>query len=174
MLKFSFRQQVLTGFIVSLLLVFSAFYFSYTSINRLLETEQLIDYSDSVIKAANGVQALLLDSETGQRGFIASGEKKFLEPYNKSISLIPSSISRLKTLVANDSSQVRNADSLAVFANLKSNELKLIVAIAQSKGFDTARKVLATNPGKYYMDQVRVWKDRITEKENKFLEAKKL
>src|SRR6185437_584102 len=173
MLKLSFRQQVLTGFVISLFLVFYAFYFSYTSIDKLLENEKLIEYTESVIRAANRVQALILDSETGQRGYIASGEKKFLDPYNKSILLVPSTLAALKELVANDSVQMRNVDSLSFFANLKSEELKSIIIIPRAKGFDTARKTLATNPGKYYMDQVRVWKDRITEKENKLLKIGK-
>ncbi|HEY5326418.1 MAG TPA: CHASE3 domain-containing protein, partial [Mucilaginibacter sp.] len=148
MLKFSFRQ-VLTGFIVSLLLVFTVFYFSYTSINNLQENEKAVARTLAVIKTSIVVQALLLDCETGQQGYIATGKYKFLEPYNRSISLIPASLTDLKALIRDNPVQLQNLDSLTFFADLKSRDVESIVKIARVKGFDTARKVLSGSAGIY-------------------------
>ena len=171
MLKFSFRQ-VLTGFIVSLLLVFTVFYFSYTSINNLQENEKAVARTLAVIKTSIVVQALLLDCETGQQGYIATGKYKFLEPYNRSISLIPASLTDLKALIRDNPVQLQNLDSLTFFANLKSRDVESIVQIARVKGFDTARKVLSGSPGIYDMDRVRFWVAQVVKEENRLLKIR--
>jgi len=171
MSKFSFRQ-VLTGFIVSLLLVFAVFYFSYTSINNLQENEKSVARTIAVIKTSIVVQALLLDCETGQRGYIATGKEIFLDPYTRSITLIPASLTDLKALINDNPVQLQNLDSLSFFANSKSRELESIIDIAHNKGFDEARRYLSTAPGKYDMDQVRFWVAQIVKEENRLLKIR--
>jgi CheY-like chemotaxis protein/CHASE3 domain sensor protein len=171
MSKFSFRQ-VLTGFIVSLLLVFTVFYFSYTSISNLQENEKAVARTLAVIKTSIVVQALLLDCETGQRGYIATGKEKFLEPYNKSVSLIPASLTDLRLLITDNPVQLQNLDSLTYFANLKTREVGSVIEIARLKGFDTARKVLSTSAGLYDMDRARFWVSQMVKEENRLLKTR--
>lgn len=163
---------MLTGFIVSLLLVFTVFYFSYTSINNLQENEKAVARTLAVIKTSIVVQALLLDCETGQRGYIATGKNKFLEPYTRSITLIPASLADLKTLIRDNPVQLQNLDSLTFFANLKSRDVESIVRIAGVKGFDTARKVLSNSPGIYDMNRVRFWVAQMVKEENRLLKIR--
>ncbi len=173
MLNISFRKQVLAGFIISLLLVFSVFYFSYTSINSLKKSESAIDHSEAVITTANEVQRLLLDGETGQRGYIATGKEKFLEPYNLSVYRVPAILTELKVLVGDNTVQIHQLDSLSNFANLKISELRNVIEIAHIKGFDTARKELGVARGKYYMDKVRSYVARLIKEETRTLNIKK-
>jgi signal transduction histidine kinase/DNA-binding response OmpR family regulator len=173
MLKLSFRTQVLTGFILSLLLVIGVFYFSYTSINNLQKNEKAVDHTEAVIKAANRVQALLLDAETGQRGYIATDQTVFLEPYVKSLSRVPGALIELKALTKDNSDQKSNIDSLVAFANLKSDELRYVIEVSRTRGFDAARTVLAIVPGKYDMDKVRFYVGRIVDVENRRLAIRK-
>ena len=171
--KLSFRTQILTGFILSLVLVISVFYFSYTSINNLQKNEKAVEHTESVIKAANTVQALLLDGETGQRGYIATAKSDYLEPYVKSIARVPAALIELKALTKDNRLQRRNVDSLVAFANLKSDELRYVIEISRMSGFDMARATLATVPGKYDMDKVRFYVNRIVDQENELLAVRK-
>src|SRR5260221_3627666 len=173
MSKFSFRRQVLIGFIISLFLVFSVFYFSYKSIHELQQNESAIDHTENVIKTASAVQSLLLNGETGQRGYIATGNEIFLQPYNESIYQVPTALTILKTLVADNPVQIQNVDSVLLYANLKVGELRNIIDVAHSRDFDAARKVLGNAPGKYDMDQVRFWVSRIVKEENRTLTIRK-
>jgi PAS domain S-box-containing protein len=54
---------------------------------------------DDTITAAEHTMKLLVDMETGQRGFLAFGKQKFLEPYDRGQRDLPSSFSRLAGLV---------------------------------------------------------------------------
>src|SRR6185312_8604836 len=171
--KLSFRTQILAGFILSLVLVISVFYFSYTSIDNLQKNERVVEHTESVIKAANTVQALLLDGEAGQLGYIATAKSADLEPYAKSIARVPGALIELRALTKDNPLQRINVDSLVAFANLKSDELRYIIEISRMRGFDTARAMLATVPGKYDMDKVRFYVSRIVNQENTLLAVRK-
>jgi CheY-like chemotaxis protein/signal transduction histidine kinase/CHASE3 domain sensor protein len=174
MLKLSFQQQILAGFIFSLLLVFGVFYFSYTSINSLQKKASIVDHSESVVKSANTVQLLLLNGETGEMGYVATGKDIFLEPYNSSVFRVSAILTELQVLAADNHAQLRNVDSLSRFARLKTSELNNIVYVSRLYGLDSARKELAAATGKYDMDKVRFYVKRIVSEENNQLKAKKV
>src|ERR1700733_13062017 len=134
MIKFSFRQQVLYGFVISLLLVFAIFYFSYNSINDLRGYERLVEHSETVIKTATSVRSLLLDGETGQRGYVASEKEIYLHPYNESVPKVSPALAQLRTLIADNPVQVKNVDSVEHYADLKMQELAAIIKIAREGG----------------------------------------
>jgi signal transduction histidine kinase/DNA-binding response OmpR family regulator/CHASE3 domain sensor protein len=173
MFKFSFRQQVFTGFIVSLGLVFAVFYFSYTSIGKLKEDQNLVAHTEDVIETANKVQALLLDGETGQRGYVATAKENFLEPYNKSVFQVPNVIQKLASLTGDNPAQQNNIDSLNKYASLKRAELAAIIEDAKASGFESARIRMQDGRGKYYMDQVRAFVQKIVKEENRLLVIRK-
>ena len=78
MLKFSFRRQVLAGFVVSIILVFVVGVLAYTSIRQLEDDTDWVDHTQKVIKASNNLLQHLIDAETGMRGYGATGKKAFL------------------------------------------------------------------------------------------------
>src|SRR5438477_12843716 len=54
-------------------------------------------------EVAGSVDRLLLalvDAETGQRGFLLTGEDRYLEPYNQAIQAIPNELSKLNALLS--------------------------------------------------------------------------
>ncbi|HWZ14818.1 MAG TPA: response regulator [Mucilaginibacter sp.] len=174
MLKLSFQRQILAGFIFSLLLVFGVFYFSYTDINNLQKKASIIDHSESVVKSANTVQLLLLNGETGEMGYVATGKDTFLEPYNSSVFRVSAILTELQVLAADNPIQVRNVDSLSHFARIKISDLNDVVYVSRLYGLDSARKELAGATGKYDMDKVRLYVKRIVNEENNQLKIKKV
>jgi CHASE3 domain sensor protein len=55
MVKFSFRQQVLTGFAVSIVLVFVVGILAYNSIRQLEEDNTWVDHTEHVIKSSTNL-----------------------------------------------------------------------------------------------------------------------
>ena len=81
MLNLSFRQQVFAGFAVSVILVFVVGLLSYRSINQSRNDAALVDHTQKVIRTSDEVLQLLIDAETGMRGYVAAGKKQLLDPY---------------------------------------------------------------------------------------------
>jgi signal transduction histidine kinase/CHASE3 domain sensor protein len=93
-----------------LLLLFSGV--SLWQINRLLLALQWVDHTDQVIAQAYGTQTLLLDIQTGSRGYIITGKENFLEPYEKAIPSVNVAFLELKNLVSDNPMQVRRVQQL--------------------------------------------------------------
>lgn len=71
-------------------------------INALLVSTRLVDHTDQILTSANRMQRLLSDLETGMRGYLISGERDFLEPYDAATSEIDEAFSQLGRLVADN------------------------------------------------------------------------
>ena len=71
---------------------------------------------DDTITAAEHSMKLLVDMETGQRGFLAFGKQEFLEPYDRGKGDLPGSFNRLAGLVNGNAAlepYLKNARTLA-------------------------------------------------------------
>ena len=66
----------------------------------------VVEHDAPVIAKANRLSKLVVDMETGQRGFIITGEEEFLAPYHKGISDFNRIIDEEKALVSDNTSQV--------------------------------------------------------------------
>src|SRR5580698_5769252 len=69
------------GFGLSLLILIITSVASYSSIYNLLGASKWVDHTDSVIQATNNVLSTLKDAETGQRGYLLTGDTVYLRPY---------------------------------------------------------------------------------------------
>src|SRR5271163_3249697 len=98
MLRFSFRQQVFAGFTVSVILVLIVGILSYKSIHQLRSDSAMVDHTQKVIKASSNLLQLMVDAETGMRGYVATNNKSFLDPYNQALPRIHSDLELLKSL----------------------------------------------------------------------------
>lgn len=53
----------------------------YKSINSMMITSKRVDFTYSSMEKDNKLIKLLVDMETGERGFLMVGDEKYLEPY---------------------------------------------------------------------------------------------
>src|ERR1700761_5802717 len=107
MLKFSFKQQVFTGFAISIVLVLIVGILSYNSITQLESDSNMVEHTQKVIKTSNNLLQLMIDAETGMRGYVATNRTVFLDPYNSALPGISSDLNELKTLIDDNPIQVR-------------------------------------------------------------------
>ncbi len=71
----------------------------------LLDAFKWVGHTDTVIAQANTTQKLLLDMETGKRGYLLTGKLSYLQPYLDAQSKLPSSISQLAADLKVDGTQ---------------------------------------------------------------------
>lgn len=150
MFKLTFKQQVLTGFAVSLAFVFISALASYLSIQSLTDSSNWITHTYKVINIAEKAEIELINAETGLRGFVITQDQNYKAPYNKSINQILVRIADLKTLVSDNPSQKKKVDSLEIYASQKVEDMKNIMLLSNSSGFEAARKEIMTNKGQTF------------------------
>lgn len=173
MLKLSFRQQVFAGFAASVLLVLLVGILSYNSINQLENDSDLVDHTQKVIGTTADLLQELIDAETGVRGFSATGEDVFLQPYQPALPLIKVDMDELRDLSANNPPQEKKVDQLASLVAAQLSVLKNDIDTRRAKGLDYIVQNHMLLNGKKIMDQVRVVVAQINSAERKSLALRK-
>ncbi|NCD69000.1 response regulator [Mucilaginibacter agri] len=173
MLKLSFRQQVFLGFAVSILLVLFVALFSYRSIKQLEQNQADMESSQQLITTTNHVLQLLIDAETGMRGFVATDKQVFLDPYNAALPRINNDLNQIKALELDDQSQTADINLLTTLSYKQLDLLKANVDNRDKMGLEAMVAQNKLLNGKDVMDSIRNTIDRINTREEKALNERK-
>jgi diguanylate cyclase (GGDEF)-like protein/PAS domain S-box-containing protein len=95
------------------------------------------------------------DAETGQRGYVLTGDPSYLKPYDQALSEIDDQLQRIQTLTADDSSQQSLVNELRKHVRSKLNELGATVELVRTQGIEAARRRVLSGIGKREMDEIR-------------------
>ncbi len=103
-----------------------------------------------------GILKDLTDMETGQRGYLLTEDSAYLQPYSDAKEKIAKDFSRLRAELANRSRDEQSLEvQLESLAKSKQAEMEHSIDLRQ-RGFRLRSfKLVATNEGKGYMDEVR-------------------
>jgi signal transduction histidine kinase len=108
--------------------------------------------------ARSHVQRLLrdvLDAETGQRGYLLTGDTMYLEPYKTAIADIGQTQDQLRELFSTRSDQITALARLGRTVQRKLAEMDLSIRMKNEGKDDAWRFVLTTEVGKEQMDVIR-------------------
>ena len=111
-----------------------------------------------------------LDAETGQRGYLLTGNKAYLEPYNNALVSYKRDILSLRKMLTSVPEALKIMDRLEASYNDKLKELALTISLRQTQGFQAALRVVQTNEGKQYEDEIRLQTANLNEVEQRFYE----
>src|ERR1700730_5382168 len=82
----------------ALLILLTAILLSWQDWKLFREALAEARHARSVLDSNETLLSALKDAETGQRGFLVTGDTKYLEPYQRARVLIPSALSQLTTV----------------------------------------------------------------------------
>ena len=139
---------VIAFFVVSGLIAF-------LNIRTIREDNQKVVHSQETITAIDGLLSSAQDAETGQRGFLLTGNERYLEPYRNALAMIGSRIDTITQLTVDNPSQQARVKVLRGFIDDKLAELKETIDLRRTKGVDAALAVVTTDRGKAAMDAIR-------------------
>jgi PAS domain S-box-containing protein len=108
-----------------------------------------------VLLAVDRLLLALVDAETGQRGFLLTGEQPYLEPYNRATQSVPIDLAELARLLAVRPNQSGNISRLNSLVNEKVAELRATISLRQTQGIAPAIDVVLSDEGKRRMDEIR-------------------
>ena len=94
------RTQLLSGYALVFVLMTVIAVVTYRGIGSLTDTARWVSHTQEVIGEAHLIEKLLLDMETGQRGFLITGSDEFLDPYRDGIEDLKNNFTALRILIA--------------------------------------------------------------------------
>ena len=121
-----------------------------------------------ILDTLGRLQADLLDAETGQRGYLLTGEEVYLEPYSRALPRIPVELKRLGALLSGREQASRLSD-LNALVGQELLELEHAIDVRNTKGAASAIAAGTTSRGKQLMDRIRAVADGIQRSEQSAL-----
>jgi methyl-accepting chemotaxis protein len=103
------------------------------------------------------ILSALKDAETGQRGFLLTGEVSYLQPYTDGREKVFQVLEHLKELLKANAGQQQRLKDLLPKINAKLQELQETIDLRKDKdkGFEASLAVVKTDRGKKIMDEGR-------------------
>ena len=128
------------------------------AVSRLVDlraANSAVEHTLLVRAETEALLSLLKDAETGQRGYVITGEQAYIEPYNAAVVQLPTRIESFRRLTADNTQQQQN---IAMFENLANRRMAILrdgIAARQEYGFAEAAQVISNGEGKRVMDAAR-------------------
>src|SRR5690348_12750994 len=117
------------------------------------QAERLVQHSMEVRQNMQLALTLLIDAETGTRGYLLTNRREWLEPYQNALRLFPTVVQRLYSLVAGNAFQVARLRQMDQIAGTRLENLVVLQDLQGSKRLAEIQGALALSKGS--MDQVR-------------------
>ena len=135
------------------------------SSNERIEAERWHDRTRAVQIETWRALSALQDAETGERGFLITGDPAYLAPYESGRKAALASVQELSRLTVGDAEQQARLGALREAAEAKLAELAKTVALARTGDVAGAEAAVKGGSGKKYMDEARALIGAISERE---------
>ena len=119
----------------------------------LLSTIQWVEHTDRVINNANEAVKLTVDLETGMRGYLLSGDEKFLEPYETARPRIKVALDTLLELTSDNPVQTDRLRRLEALQGEWASYAQSMIDLQRSSG--DYRGAVKAGRGKRLTDEIR-------------------
>ncbi|HPI04954.1 MAG TPA: response regulator [Saprospiraceae bacterium] len=164
-----FKRNLIAGYGLSIMLLIVSAVASYISITNLLDSARLVNHTNDVTYKIENVLSILKDAETGQRGFLLTGQEMFLDPYNGAYVKAMSSIEEVKDLTGDNPVQQENCNQLKNITQKRFNFLTSAINLKRSGG-DVPDSLLIA--GSAHMKTARKLIESMKQEENRLLDIR--
>ncbi|HYW22387.1 MAG TPA: response regulator [Nodularia sp. (in: cyanobacteria)] len=157
---------------VSLAILVTIGFISYQSTNELIATARQEKYSYEVLSQLERLDSQLIYAETGQRGYIITGEQRYLEPYKNAVKVLDERFQKLEILTADNIFQQLQLDKLHPLINQRIAVMKKLINLRENKGWELAQQAILTDEGKDLMDEIEIIIQEMSNEENVSLQQR--
>jgi methyl-accepting chemotaxis protein len=114
-------------------------------------------HTHKVLETLQSVMESMVDQETGLRGYLVSGDQKFLDPYKGGQDMFEKAFARVKDLTSDNPAQQERLSQIRALAQRWHRDVaeKEIALMAKPETEEDARKMEASGIGKASMDGIR-------------------
>lgn len=124
----------------------------------------------NILSKLHSIENLLLELESGQKGYLLTGNQVYLNYYDQYLSQIQSDFQDFTSLASVTSIIPRDTvKSIELLIFERTNHLDLAIQAYRTQGFDAALKIVSTGKGKRMMDAIRAKIDYLIQLENNLL-----
>src|ERR1035437_9631934 len=162
---------LIMGFAVALALLGGVAWSDWRHTARTQETAELVARTHEVQANSSRLLSLIQDIETGERGFVVTGDPAFLKPFESALKAVGEQQRKLEQLIR-DAEQKVNWSALEPLIAERIVLAQRMVDLRQNAGFEAARQEVASGRGKAVMDKIRAEFAQMDAKEQTLLDQR--
>jgi PAS domain S-box-containing protein len=166
------RFSIILGFALLLIVLVVCAVITSRQLDLQVQDRNKLEHSRHILLELTRTESLLKDAETGQRGFLYTGESKYLEPYQQALSELGPQLDALSKSVSDDPAQVANVSLLRDLSNKKMSELAETISLYKSSKPLEAKALVQTDLGLNTMNAIRKLVDQIEAEETSVAAAR--
>ncbi|HEY4320315.1 MAG TPA: CHASE3 domain-containing protein [Gemmatimonadales bacterium] len=139
------------------------------NLNYLYQATEDVARTRGVLQSLDELLSTAKDAETGQRGFVITGDAVYLEPYYAAAGAITQRLATVDSLTRGDSLEQARLPRLTGLLTTKMSELRQTIELRQTAGFAAAEAMIQAGVGRMVMDSVRGEVVRMSDEEARLL-----
>ncbi|PPS42708.1 hypothetical protein B1A85_13390 [Chroococcidiopsis sp. TS-821] len=168
----SFLKNVAGFFGIASLILIVISFVSYRNLNGLIRTYNQATNSHEILEKLEAVVSQMKDVETGQRGYVITGQDNYLEPYNKATASIAQHLEELRYLLGGEPKYQPQLKKLESLIQQRIAFSQSVIDARRKFDFETARQLTLSGRGKHLMDEIRQIIHEIEQQENAILQQR--
>ena len=151
---YAMQNRVRFAYGLALVLLLSIGVLAWWNARRYRETLAWINHTNQVIDALDEILGATLDAETGQRGFIISGNDRHLIPHDSGVRRAGEAMTKLEALVQDNPVQLERAAVLRDLVEQRLDHTSESIELRRVNAAAAMERV-SSSPGLELMEQVR-------------------
>jgi PAS domain S-box-containing protein len=151
-MQLNFNRNLQIGYGISILMLIVVGFISYRTVDQLLDSNHSVEHSNLILQKLEKTISVMKDAETGQRGYLLTNRRQFLEPYNGAYQQATGLIDQVAALTKDNPEQKRNMELIRRILQQRMTILQSLIQFRQDGKIITATDLDA---GKSAMDALR-------------------
>jgi methyl-accepting chemotaxis protein len=168
-MNWTFGRKLALGFTIAVLTVLVIGFSGHRATATLIDNDYWVEHTNEVRHQLGQMLSSLKDVETGQRGYLLTGDESFLTPYEAGLAETNKAQTEVRRLTQDNPEQQRRLDALAPIVVARLTVLGQLVEQRRKDGLDAVLKGGQLLQGKHHMDEIRRIAAEMDEDENKLL-----
>jgi PAS domain S-box-containing protein len=166
------RLSVTLGFALLLILLIVNAVITRRQLGVQVGDQLWVTHTQQTLLELTQTESLMKDAETGQRGFLYTGDPKYLAPYDLAVGQVTGHIDRLAELTADNPRQQARISELRDLVAAKLNELGQTISFYQAGRPEDAKALVVSDHGRVLMDRIRSLTDEMVQEEDSLWTAR--
>ena len=125
------------------------------------EATRKIELAESARQSVGQLMHTMLDAETGPRGFLLTGDEKYLQPYERALTKLGQDLAQLRQSLSDQPEDLAEFELMALYISRKQSENDLSVRMRKIGNDDAWKFMLTTDVGKKNMDAIRLQSEKL-------------
>jgi PAS domain S-box-containing protein len=149
------RLSVTLGFTLLLILLIANAFITRRQLGVQVGDQYWVTHTQQTLLELSQTESLMKDAETGQRGFLYTGDSKYLAPYDLAVGQVTGHIDRLAELTADNPRQQARVSELRGLVAAKLSELGQTISYYREGKPEEAKALVVSDHGRLLMTQIR-------------------